>query len=139
VTSENVEPVVRLQGHTAEGFGLDWNKQKHNYIASGSMDGKICIWDVAGSKETDSSLNPSLEYTFHSGGVEDVNWNKVNPNILGSSGQDKLIAMYLYALIQMGHQRSQKDHTSVSESRPHWSCIYHRLFAIFRNAPVIGR
>lgn len=88
-------PVVRLEGHTAEGYGLDWNKQKPSYLASGSSDGKICVWDVASSKETDSSLEPIVEYEFHGGCVEDVGWSKFNPNVLASSGQDRLVAMYL--------------------------------------------
>lgn len=83
---EYQEPLIRLEGGRQEGTGLDWNRQKHNLLISGSKDSKICIWDIEQSKETDSVLKPLREFELHKGGVRDVCWNKKNPNVFLSGG-----------------------------------------------------
>lgn len=89
-----MEEVVRLEGHTAEGYGVDWNTREQRLVVSGGMDRRICVWDVEAPRETGNALKPICEYHFHSTGVEDVNWNKINENVFASCGQDRLIAMY---------------------------------------------
>lgn len=37
---------MTLEGHTAEGMGLDWNPINTNFLASGSSDRRICVWDI---------------------------------------------------------------------------------------------
>jgi histone-binding protein RBBP4 len=40
-TEPNARPEQRLLGHTAEGYGLSWNRNNKGYIASGSNDQKV--------------------------------------------------------------------------------------------------
>ena len=38
--------VIRLTGHEKEGYGLSWNDLKRGYVASGSDDCKVLVWDI---------------------------------------------------------------------------------------------
>lgn len=64
-TTNDVKPELRLTGHTKLGFGLSWNERKEGYLLSGSDDNKICVWDINGAKEFNSSLDPLLSINYH--------------------------------------------------------------------------
>ena len=44
--SNEVKPDLVLEGHSKEGYALDWNPNRQGYLASGSDDNLICIWDI---------------------------------------------------------------------------------------------
>lgn len=45
-------PLLRLEGHDVEGYGLAWNPHaaKEGTLLSGSDDAHICVWDIHGFK-----------------------------------------------------------------------------------------
>ena len=43
-----VTPLLRLAGHAKEGYGLAWSTVAKGHLLSGSDDGRVCCWDVAG-------------------------------------------------------------------------------------------
>ena len=73
-------------GHTDEGYGISWSSHTQGRLASGSNDGKVCIWDVMGGEAT---ISPLLTWTDHTSVVEDIEWSPHSPHILGSVGDDK--------------------------------------------------
>lgn len=87
------QPDLYLLGHEKEGYGLDWNPCRGGYIASGSDDGLICVWDISAAKEGDK-VNPKSVLKFHTNIVEDVAWHRTQPDILGSVSDDRKIAIW---------------------------------------------
>jgi histone-binding protein RBBP4 len=39
-------PDLKLKGHKKEGYGLSWSPHKEGYLASGSDDKRVCLWDI---------------------------------------------------------------------------------------------
>lgn len=91
--SKRNRPDLCLVGHEKEGYGLDWSPCKGGYIASGSDDGLVCIWDISAVKESDK-VDAKSVLKFHSNIVEDVAWHRTQPNILGSVSDDRKIAIW---------------------------------------------
>ena len=52
------EPMAKLVGHTAEGYGINWNKINKNLLLSGFTDKRICIWDIEKSKQENQKIFP---------------------------------------------------------------------------------
>lgn len=44
--SDQKNPILRLKGHTMEGYGLDWNphESKQHHLLSAGFDNTICHW-----------------------------------------------------------------------------------------------
>lgn len=86
------KPQLRLVGHKAEGYGLDWNPhQSHkSYVVSGNDDGLVCVWDIARGPAAPSgqSLDPLHSFSGHNMVVGDVAFHRVHESILGSVGDD---------------------------------------------------
>lgn len=84
-------PQLTLKGHSKEGFGLSWSSIKTGYLASGSDDNLICIWDIMSGTEVNSTLNPIRTFNSHTDVVSDVSWSEFSPDLLGSVSDDKKI------------------------------------------------
>jgi len=91
-TDTIAKPQIRLLGHTKEGYGLNWSSKKEGYLASGSDDHKVCVWDI--NNCSSASLNPLRTLDEHKGIVEDVNWHKHNENIFASCGDDRKLMIW---------------------------------------------
>jgi len=65
-------PQLTLQGHRKEGYGLSWNPENTNLLASGSDDRLVCVWDIIGHAEANSRLNPYRVLSAHTNIVGDV-------------------------------------------------------------------
>lgn len=85
------EPVGKLVGHTAEGYGLSWNSVNKGWLASGFTDKRVCIWDVEKNWQNSQKMLPIFEILHHRAPVEDVGWHKFHPNIFASCSDDRLI------------------------------------------------
>lgn len=59
------EPVGKLVGHTAEGYGLSWNGINKNLLVSGFSDKRICIWDIEKNKQLNQKIFPIFEILHH--------------------------------------------------------------------------
>lgn len=87
-------PDLYLVGHEKEGYGLDWNPCRGGHIASGSDDGLVCVWDISASSESGERVHAKSTLRFHTNIVEDVAWHRMQPNILGSVGDDRKVAIW---------------------------------------------
>lgn len=75
-------PNVILNGHTKEGYGIDWNPNDKGILVSSSDDSTICIFDIQ------SPTKPLINFSAHSGIVGDVEWHRHDSNVFGSVGED---------------------------------------------------
>lgn len=76
--------ILKLSGHTQEGYGLSWSKCENNILISGSYDNLICLWDI----ESQSDKSPLITYSDHENLVEDVCASYENKNIFYSVSDD---------------------------------------------------
>ncbi|KAI8332014.1 histone-binding protein RBBP4 [Chlamydoabsidia padenii] len=84
-------PLLKLTGHSKEGYGLTWNphKGKSNHILSAGFDHLICHWDIGMIPEgEDKALTPYQRYEGHTDCVEDVSWNATNDSVFASVADD---------------------------------------------------
>jgi histone-binding protein RBBP4 len=88
------EPVGKLVGHTAEGYGLSWNGINKNLLVSGFSDRRICIWDIEKNKQVNQKILPIFEILHHNAPIEDVAWHRFHPNIFASCSDDRLINIW---------------------------------------------
>ncbi len=85
---QQVKPELKLLGHEKEGYGLSWNPKQKGHLLSGSDDKLICMWDIQGATQLNSTMEPVRKYEAHAGVVEDVAWHRHYPYIFGSAGDD---------------------------------------------------
>jgi WD40 repeat protein len=88
------EPLLRLRGHTKEGYGLSWNTKQTGHLASGSDDGFVCVWDVDANATSGTELDPIVIFKEHKGVVEDVSWHKHHSSLLASVCDDKFLRIW---------------------------------------------
>lgn len=89
------KPSLILCGHELEGWALCWNKVKNSYLASGSDDTIICLWDIQSKLyNSEMKLHPIIKFRGHEKSVQDISWNPSNENIMVSVGDDGLIMMW---------------------------------------------
>lgn len=95
-------------GHTREGYGLCWSTHQEGRLISGGEDGTICLWDVSvvtsGSGGTTAATNAKPEsgvqihplsiFASHTDVVEDVDYHKRDPNMIGSASDDRSIMLW---------------------------------------------
>lgn len=87
-------PDVTLEGHTKEGYGLEWNKKKKGYLISCADDAIVCLWDVSASSKENRKLSPLCTFSGHSASIEDVAWHHFNENVFGSVGDDRKLLFW---------------------------------------------
>ena len=92
--SSEVKPDIVLEGHCKEGYALDWNPNRQGYLASGSDDNLICIWDINQSNSVSKTHLPLKKTYGHSGAIEDLSWNYFSPNEYVTVGDDKRIKLW---------------------------------------------
>jgi len=105
-------PDLLLQGHTEEGYGLQWNPHagERGCLLSGSNDGLVCMWNVEqaslskAKSGTGSSggavhaaaptLPPLRTFRAHTDVVEDVAWSQFQSSIFASCGDDARLLLW---------------------------------------------
>lgn len=93
VPTPDPKPQATLEGHSAEGFALDWNPFVEGQLLSGGEDKTVCLWSL----EKDFSLEtrtvkPAKRYTHHSATVNDVQYHPIfGKNMFGSVSDDLTI------------------------------------------------
>ncbi len=93
-TPEEAKTHLHLSGQKKEGYGLAWNPNKKGTLLGSSSDGTICCWDVEAAPQLYATVEPLTKYEEHSGGVNDVCWNRQQPEVFASVGEDKRILLW---------------------------------------------
>eukprot|EP00771_Trimastix_marina_P003895 gnl/Trimastix_PCT/606.p1 GENE.gnl/Trimastix_PCT/606~~gnl/Trimastix_PCT/606.p1 ORF type:complete len:528 (+),score=165.63 gnl/Trimastix_PCT/606:42-1625(+) len=80
-----------FQGHTTEGYALDWSPCAQGRFASGDCAGKIHLWHPApgGAWTVDREAMEG-----HSSSVEDIQWSPCEENVLASCSCDRNINLW---------------------------------------------
>ena len=84
---DKCDSTLTLSGHQKEGLNLSWSSLKEGFLASGSDDHLVCVWDI------NSGKNPTV-LNFHTSIVEDVSWSEFYYNALASVGDDRKIILW---------------------------------------------
>lgn len=87
-------PDLRLLGHKTEGYGLAWSPFKPGRLLSSSDDAQICTWDVCGTTKERRTLDALATYSHHAGVIEDCAWHAHHPDVFGSVGDDRRLALW---------------------------------------------
>ena len=88
-------PELRLTGHAADGYALDWSPAARGWLASGGNDSVVCLWDVeAGLGSGRAELAAAGTARGHTDIVEDVAWHRTDGNVFGSVGDDGRILLW---------------------------------------------
>jgi WD40 repeat protein len=87
-------PLLKLTGHTKEGYGVCWNSLTAGRIVSGSDDATICTWDAEATHANSQAVEPLATYKGHTSVVEDVAWHTSSPSIFASVGDDKQLLIW---------------------------------------------
>mmetsp|Transcript_21987 Transcript_21987/g.36833 ORF Transcript_21987/g.36833 Transcript_21987/m.36833 type:complete len:476 (+) Transcript_21987:41-1468(+) len=90
--ADNVcRPQFRCLGHTADGYGINWNPLVESRLLSGSDDATVCMWDL---KEAASEVQAVRKWTGHTSIVEDVNWSNHHAHLFASVGDDRQLLIW---------------------------------------------
>ena len=92
--NDEVRPDMRLLGHTAEGYGLAWNKLKPGLLLSGSDDCRVCIWDIQMTNSNQLTQEPWIYFQAHDSIVEDVAWSNFDEHVFITVGDDKRMRIW---------------------------------------------
>ncbi|KAL0074929.1 WD40-repeat-containing domain protein [Phycomyces blakesleeanus] len=94
-TNLESEPILRLKGHSGEGYGLQWNPHsvKENHLLSAGYDKVVCHWDI-GQTPDGKELRPYQTYVGHTDCVEDVSWSTSNVSLFASVGDDRKLMIW---------------------------------------------
>ncbi|KAL1925921.1 hypothetical protein VTP01DRAFT_7199 [Rhizomucor pusillus] len=92
-TEEGCTPILRLKGHTKEGYGLEWSPHAAtcNHLLSAGYDHTICHWDI---KSGDKAVEPYRRYEGHTGCVEDISWHATNDALFASVADDMKLLLW---------------------------------------------
>jgi WD40 repeat protein len=64
-------------------------------LLSGSDDCKVCVWDINQTNQNQVTQEPLIKIdNAHSSIVEDVTWNKFDPMMFSTVGDDKMLKLW---------------------------------------------
>ena len=93
-TDGSCTPMLKLLGHTKEGYGMSWNPTVAGRLVSASDDSTICTWDTQANHADKMAVEALAVYKGHTSVVEDVAWHTTSPSIFGSVGDDKQLLIW---------------------------------------------
>lgn len=88
--TEQPAPTLTLDHHSKEGFGLSWSNIEENVLATGSQDGTVAIWDIAGG-------NNKPVHVFDDNApadVNDVSFSYEHPYLLAAGSENRVLTIY---------------------------------------------
>ncbi|PFH36624.1 RbAp48 [Besnoitia besnoiti] len=119
-----------LEGHTAEGWGLEWGPpQRESFIASAADDGIVCLWDVHAKPHQHKRLAPlhKLVADCRLRALQDVAWKRGDGEgrVLLGVGDDGFLNMWDIRVSPAPVVRTQCS----------WTCT--NALAANQNAPFV--
>jgi len=84
-------PQCSFDGHSQEGFALDWSPVVEGRLATGGCGGGIFLWNMAEGGEWEIDQTP---YQGHSSSVEDLQWSSIEPSVFMSASADGSVAVW---------------------------------------------
>jgi histone-binding protein RBBP4 len=112
-------PLLRLKGHTKEGYGLSWNPHTEGLVLSGSDDGLICLWNIEHGTKSNKQLKATQTFSGHNEEVvESVAFHGFHANIFGSCSDDKTVMIW-----DMRSSDTRKPSQSVTAHQSEVNCI----------------
>lgn len=64
---ELFERLLKMEGHQAPGYGMDWNLHKESVAITSSFDGGVCVWDISTATKLDRHVKPILSFVMPGG------------------------------------------------------------------------
>ncbi|KAF2841354.1 WD40 repeat-like protein [Patellaria atrata CBS 101060] len=119
---------LELQGHEAEGYGLDWSPLIEGQLATGAEDNTVRIWDIVGGFTNGSKvIKPLRTYTHHTSIVNDVQHHPIHKMWIGTVSDD-LTVQVIDTRIQKGKgavfkTEAHKDAVNCLAFHPLWESI----------------
>jgi len=93
-TDFSPDVTLHSPGGNVDGFALCWCPLEKSSLASGSNDGRLCIWDVeASTLSAKGSRSPVNNFTVE-GAVCDVSFSRFQPSVLCSVGDNKKLSLW---------------------------------------------
>lgn len=88
--TSKIDPVFTYDGHTEEGFALDWSPTEEGRLATGDCGNCINVTQkVEGGWATDP-----VPFVGHVGSVEDLQWSPTESSVFASASADKTVAVW---------------------------------------------
>ncbi|ODQ64648.1 WD40 repeat-like protein [Nadsonia fulvescens var. elongata DSM 6958] len=90
-------PLLKLQHHSDNGYGISWNPSNEGQLLTSSDDSTVALWDITSnhiSQASGLSVKPTRVYTSHEDVVNDVEWHSKDPVIFGCVSDDKYLRIY---------------------------------------------
>jgi ribosome assembly protein RRB1 len=89
---ETTKPIFMFQGHSTEGFAVDWNhlEQGKGRLVTGDCQAKIYLWQPQNS----GWHVDNVPYTGHKKSIEDLQWSPVEVDVFASCSVDKSIRLW---------------------------------------------
>lgn len=96
----NKAPVLSLEYHKENAYGLDWSGFQQGCLLTGSDDKTVCLWDINGkpfsidTQSENQTVSPLSVISSHTDIVNDVKWHKFDANLFGSVSDDKSLHIH---------------------------------------------
>lgn len=101
-TETSFMPEMILRSYEKGGYGLSWNYNNKNILATSGEDGLVCVFDI--------EKNTTKKFAEHDGVVGDCCFSFFNENLLFSCGDDK--AVIQWDLRAGSHEKIVNAHTA---------------------------
>jgi ribosome assembly protein RRB1 len=84
-------PFFTYDGHSTEGFAMDWSRVKKGQLATGDNEGNIHLWS---SHEDGSSYTVTPSYETPGVSIEDLQWSPTEATVVCAAESDGHVAIY---------------------------------------------
>ena len=84
-------PFFSYEGHSTEGFAMDWSRTKKGSLATGDNDGNIHLWS---SHEDGTSYTVTPSYETPGVSIEDLQWSPTEATVVCAAESDGHVAIY---------------------------------------------
>ena len=97
------KPDLRLKGHRKPGFALEWSPTSIGFLASGSDDQQVLVYDLSANvemadmsrlSEQQRAVAPLVTLTGHEDIVNDLAWHCTHDNVLVSASDDRHLRIW---------------------------------------------